>query len=567
MITQQSSLDPNVEIILPDGRVLSGPRNTKLEEFLKVLPEWDAVPIVGAIVNAELRELTFPIAMDSKVQPLNIADADGARIYRRSITFLLEASFEEIFPDVILTVDHSVSSGGYYCEVTNREPLSKRELAMLEARMHELVNADLPFDRQKVSMSEAIDYFEKKGQRDKTRLLKYRTKPYLILYKLGDHQDYHHGYMVPTTGYLKWFDLRQLGDGFVLRFPRRNKPTELPPLPESATLVRNFRQYGDWLEKMGIPNVGALNDAIADQKIREVILISEALHEQKISDIASEIMALKGKIRVVLIAGPSSSGKTTFSKRLSIQLLAQGGDPFALELDNFFVDRDKTPVDENGEYDFESIDAVNTDLLNDSLKRLIEGEEIRLPRYNFKLGVSEPGELVKLSSSQIILLEGIHGLNPKLLEDIPEEQSHRLYVSCLTQLNLDRYNRISTTDTRLIRRIIRDARERGYSALQTIRRWESVRRGERKYIFPYQESAHEIFNSAMAYELSALKPLVEPLLRQVPFGTLEQIEAKRLLALLEWFSPLEIDLIPDNSILREFVGGSILSHFKLWKME
>lgn len=567
MITQQDSLSPEVEILLADGRVFRGPRGTRLEDFLKILPEWKVVPIVGAIVNSELRELTYPVNMDCTVQPTNISDADGARIYRRSITFLLEAAFEEIFPEILLTVDHSVSSGGYYCEVTNRAPLTEKELHQLEERMRELVEANLPFERQQISMDEAMEYFEQKGQTDKIRLIKYRAKPYLILYRLGHHQDYHHGYMVPSTGYLRWFDLRVLGDGFVLRFPRRYEPTRIPPLPESATLVRSFRQYGDWLERMGIPNVGALNDSIRDQKIREVILISEALHEQKISEIASEIIALKGKIRVVLIAGPSSSGKTTFSKRLAIQLLAQGGDPFALELDNFFVDRDKTPLDESGEYDFESIDAVNTSLLNDCLNRLIAGEEVKLPRYNFKSGLSEPGEVIRLSKDQIILLEGIHGLNPRLLEDFPEHKTHRLYVSCLTQLNLDRYNRISTTDTRLIRRIIRDARERGYSALQTIRRWESVRRGERKYIFPYQENAHEIFNSAMSYELAALKPLVEPLLRQVPHGTMEHIEAKRLLALLEWFVPLDTALIPDNSLLREFIGGSILSDFKLWKME
>jgi uridine kinase len=567
MITQQHGLSPNVELLLADGRVLCGPRGTKLETFFKFLPEWEKDPIVGGIVNGELRELTYTVKMDCTARPITMSEADGARIYRRSITFLLEAAFEEIYPDVILTVDHSVSSGGYYCEVNNRAPLTEDELLSLENRMKALVQLDLPFERQQISLEDARAYFEQKGHRDKIRLLNYRTKPYLILYKLAEHQDYHHGYMVPSSGYLRWFALNSLGDGFVLQFPRRHEPTTLPPLPESATLVRTFRQYSDWLERMGIPNVGALNDAIRDHKIREVILISEALHEQKISEIASEIMSLKGIIRVILIAGPSSSGKTTFSKRLAIQLLAQGGSPYALELDNFFVDRDKTPKDEYGEYDFESIDAVNTELLNECLRNLIAGEEVRLPKYNFRLGLSEPGEMVQLTSDQIIIMEGIHGLNPRLLENFPEEQTHRLYVSCLTQLNLDRYNRISTTDTRLIRRIIRDARERGYSAQQTIRRWESVRRGERKYIFPYQENSHEIFNSAMAYELAALKPLVEPILRQVAYGTTEHIEAKRLLALLEWFSPLDAGLIPDNSILREFIGGSILSDFKLWKMD
>ncbi len=565
MVITKTQLRPDVEIVMPDGRVLNGPRGTTLESFFRELPEWKEIPIVGGVVNSELKELTYRIEMDAKVKPVNISEADGARIYRRSVTFLLEAAFEEIFSNASLVVDHSISSGGYYCEVTSRESLTDDELSRLEQRMQEMVKENLPFERLQVPLETAIQFFNQNKQTDKTRLLKYRSKPYLILYRLGKHQDYHHGYMVPSSGFLRWFDLKRLGDGFALRFPRRHTPNQLPDLPESAALVRTFKQYSNWLSRMGLPNVGALNDAIREKKINEVILISEALHEQKISDIASDIVSMQGTVRIVLIAGPSSSGKTTFSKRLAIQIIAQGGEPFALELDNFFIDRVDTPLDENGEYDFESIHAVKTDLLNDSLNRLIRGEEVQLPHYNFALGISEPGDVVQLSPNQIIILEGIHGLNPKLLETIPHEKTHRLYVSCLTQLNLDRYNRISTTDTRLLRRIVRDSRERGYTAQQTIRRWESVRVGERKYIFPYQENADEIFNSAMAYELSVLKPLVEPLLRQVPFGSPEHIEAKRLLAFLDWFLPLEVDAIPDNSILREFVGGSILKDFKLWK--
>ncbi len=567
MTIHETRLDPEVEIQLPDGRVYSGPRNSTLEQFFKAMPDWHKTAIVGGIVNSELRELTYPVTMDAKVQPVDIVSADGARIYRRSVTFLLEAAFEDTFPNVKLTVDHSVSSGGFYCEVTEHDPLTTAELETLETRMRELVKQDLPFERQQVTLDYAMEYFQKKEQTDKIRLLKYRTKPWLILYKLGDHQDYHHGYMVPSTRYLRWFDLKRLGQGFVLRFPRRSRPDELPPLPESPALVRSFRQYGEWLDRMGIPDVGALDDAIRDNKIHEVILISEALHEQKIGEIASQIIKKQGQVRVILIAGPSSSGKTTFSKRLSIQLLAQGADPYPVELDNFFVNREDTPRDEFGEFDFESIDAVNTDLLNSCLGDLIAGKEVRLPRYNFPLGISEPGDTIRLNKNQIIILEGIHGLNPRLLEGFPGEQTHKLYVSCLTQLNLDRYNRISTTDTRLIRRIVRDSRERGYTASQTIKRWDSVRRGERKYIFPYQENSNEIFNSAMAYELSALRPLAEPVLRQVPYGTPEYIEAKRLLSLLEWFLPLNVDLIPDNSLLREFIGGSILKDFKIWKMK
>jgi len=330
------------------------------------------------------------------------------------------------------------------------------------------------------------------------------------------------------------------------------------------TLLNTFRQYGDWLNKLGIPSLGALNDAIKKGHIDEVILVSEALHNQQISKIAEEIAKRSEEIRVVLIAGPSSSGKTTFSKRLSIQLLTQGLSPFALEMDNYFVDREKTPLDENGAKDFESINALNRQRLNQDVQNLISGNEVQLPYFDFKSGLSKEGESVQLKSGEIIILEGIHGLNPSLLEDLDTNKTYRIYVSCLTQLNLDRHNRISTTDTRMLRRILRDARDRGYTAEDTIRRWESVRQGEKKHIFPYQENADVMFNSALVYELTTLRPLVEPLLRQVPFGTREHVEAKRLLKFLEWFLPTGTDYIPDNSILREFIGGSILQDFSIW---
>jgi uridine kinase len=516
------------------------------------------------VVNNELRELTYPIVIDSRVRPVTMADADGARIYRRSLTFLLESAFEDLFPEADLAVDHSVSSGGYYCKPIGRGPLSAEEIAKLSARMKELVEQDLPFERQNVPLQEAVNYFKQKGQEEKVRLLKYRQKEYLVMYKLRERRDYHHGYMVPSTGYLRWFAFTLMGEGFVLRFTRRNTPTELMPMPDYPKLVKTFRQYGDWLNRLGIESVGMLNDAIAAGRTREVILVSEALHEQKIADIARQIVEHREMARIVLIAGPSSSGKTTFSKRLTVQLLSQGISPYPLELDNFFVDREETPRDRNGQFDYESLNALDTAKLAVNLHDLVAGRETQLPHYNFKSGKSEVGDVVHLEAGQMVILEGIHGLNPKLIPDFPKDQAFRIYVSCLTQLNLDRHNRISTTDTRLLRRIVRDARERGYSALQTIQRWESVRRGEKTHIFPYQENADEMFNSALVYELSALKPVAEPLLRQVPFGTAEFIEAKRLLAFLDWFQPLDIDMIPDNSILREFVGGSILKEFKLW---
>ena len=554
-----------IEIVLPDGRVYTGPRNASLLELMKMLPEWQDPPIMGAIVNGELRELTYAIEMDARVRPVTMADDDGARIYRRSVTFVLEAAFEELFPNFSMTLDHSVSAGGYYCEVIGREPLTQNELKQLDSRMREIVAQDLAFEKQTVPLQEAIDYFQQKGFQDKVRLLKYRQKEYLVLYQLGQHRDYHHGYMLPSTGFLKWFALSIVGDGFVLNFPRRNAPKQVSTTTSYPKLLSTFRQYGNWLVRLGIDSVGALNDAIVSGNMREVILISEALHELQIAEIAQHIADRSEEARIILIAGPSSSGKTTFSKRLAIQLLAQGFSPYPMEMDNYFVNRENTPRDAKGDYNYEALEAMDNHSLARDLQRLISGEEVQLPKYNFKTGQREAGEIVKLTTDHLIILEGIHGLDPRLLPEIPSSSTFKIYASCLTQLNLDRYNRISTTDTRMIRRIVRDARERGYSAQQTIQRWDSVTRGEKEYIFPYQENADKLFNSALVYELSALKLIVEPLLRQVPYGTVEYVEAKRLLAMLEWFLPIDLDLIPDNSLLREFVGGSILSEFKLWE--
>jgi uridine kinase len=438
-------------------------------------------------------------------------------------------------------------------------------LNALKEHMQELIDADIPFERKEIPLAEAIEYFQKLGYEDKVHLLSHRHKDYLTLYSFGDRMDYHHGYMVPSTGYLRWFDLNATNGGFTLRFPRRHAPTRLQETWHYPKLLTTFRQYGDWLARLGIDNVGALNDAIQSGRGHEIILVSEALHEQHIAEVARQIAEQQEQLALVLVAGPSSSGKTTFSRRLSVQLLARGISPYPLELDNYFVDREKTPRDANGQFNFEVIDALDLQLLADHLQKLVAGRRVRLPRFNFKSGLREPGETIQLERGQIIILEGIHGLNPRLIPEALAGLAFRVYVSALTQLNLDRHNRVSTTDTRLLRRVVRDARERGYNAKETIRRWESVRRGEKDYIFPYQENADVMFNSALVYELAALKPLVEPLLRQVPYGIPEHIEAKRLLAFLEWFLPLETKMIPENSIAREFLGGSILKEFRLWK--
>ena len=552
-----------VQIHLPDGQVIEGPQCAPVGKFLQIVDD-HAAPIVGAVVNSDLRELTYPIKMDALVRPITMRDEDGMLIYRRSLTFLMDMAFENLFPESKLTIDHSVSAGGYYCQTADHKPITPDDLTRLKAYMYELVEADMPFIRREVPLSQAIAHFEAKGFNDKVRLLTHRKKDHLVLYKLGEHQDYHHGYMVPSTSYLRWFDLIPTNGGFTLQFPRRQSPTQLSPMPQYPKLLATFRKYGSWLERLGIANVGALNDAIQAGRIREIILTSEALHEQHVAEIATKIASCKNQVKVVLISGPSSSGKTTFSKRLAVQLLSQGISPYPLEMDNYFVEREATPKDEKGQYDFESLRALNTYRLGNDLNELISGETVQLPHFNFKTGLTELGDKVQLQPDQIIILEGIHGLNPDLLPGFPAEQTYRLYISALTQLNLDYQNRISTTDTRLIRRIVRDARERGYSAQETIKRWDSVRRGEKRNIFPYQENADLMFNSALAFELSVLKPFVEPLLRQVPYNSSEHIEAKRLLVLLEWFLPVGNELVPDNSILREFIGNSILRDFTLW---
>jgi uridine kinase len=475
----------------------------------------------------------------------------------------------ELFPEATVYVDHSLTFGGYFCQVQGRAPFTADEVAGIEARMWDIVQADEPIRKERVPLNDAIALFRARGDDDKVRLLSRRRKDYLTLYQLRGFRDYFHGYMVPSTGYLTVFALQTYDEGFILRFPRSDPPMQLQPVVDYPKLVGVFREYGQWMELMGIRDVGALNEAIAGERVREVVLVAEALHEQRVARIAEEIAARQGKVRLVLIAGPSSSGKTTFSKRLSIQLLANGLRPFALELDNYFVDRDKTPRDEQGVYDFESLGALDVSLFNQDLLRLLDGQEVTLPHYNFKTGMREGGQSVRLRPDHIVILEGIHGLNPDLVPNIPTEVAYRIYASALTQLNIDKHNRVPTTDTRLIRRIVRDAAYRGYTAQQTIDRWGSVRNGEKRWIFPFQENADVMFNSALVYELSVLKPLAEPLLLQVKPGTRAYVEAKRLLAFLEWFEPLALDpstplragLVPDNSILREFVGGSILRDF------
>jgi len=550
------------QVKLADGRVYEAPVWTPLEEYINAAGRerpWP-FPIVAALIDDELRELTYHIERDVEVTPLGADDRDGSRIYRRSLTFLMVVAVRELFPDARLRVDHSVTFGGYFCQVEHRPPFTAEELAAIEARMREIAAADECIGKERVPLAEAVELFRQHGDDEVVRLLTYRRKDYLVLYTLRGVRDYFHGYMVPSTGYLGHFALQLYPPGFILRFPPR-AGQELEPVVAYPKLMDVFREYGHTLDVLGIGDVGSLDEAIQAGRTEEIILVAEALHAQRIGEIAIEIVQCRDRVRLVLMAGPSSSGKTTFSRRLAVQLLANGIRPIALEMDSYFVDRDQTPRDAQGNYNFEVLEALDLKLFNEQLLRLMAGEEVTLPKFNFVAGKREVGRTIQLDADQILLVEGIHGLNPRLVPNIPPERMFRLYVSALTQLNIDRYNRVPTTDVRLLRRIVRDARTRGYSAADTIGRWESVHRGERDYIFPYQENADVMFNSALVYELSALKPLVEPLLLQIEPGKPGHIEAKRLLTFLQWFEPIPVDPIPDNSILREFVGGSNLERF------
>ena len=548
-----------------ENRLYEAPLRTELRHFVDAAhadQPWP-FPVVAALINNELRELTYHIDRDVEVKALGMDDRDGSRIYRRSLTFLLVVAVNQLFPEAIVNVDHSLTFGGYYCEVEGRPQFTPEELAAIEARMREIVASDAPIGKQRVPLAEAIELFRSRGEEDKVRLLEHRCKDYLVLYELCGFRGYFHGYMVPSAGVMTSFALDYYEPGFVLRFPQRQNMA-LEPVVKYPKLLAVFREYGHTLRLLGMHDVGSLNAAIRDGRANEIMLVAEARHEQRIAAIASQIAADRNRIRLVLIAGPSSSGKTTFSKRLAVQLLANGIRPIALEMDNYFVDRDLTPRDSEGNFDFERLEALDLARFNDDLVRLMAGEQVQLPKFDFVAGRSGPGEVIRLAADEVLLIEGIHGLNPRLAPDALRDHVFRIYISALTQLNIDRHNRVPTTDNRLIRRITRDARTRGYSAAETIGRWESVHRGERLNIFPYQENADVMFNSALVYELSALKPYAEPLLLQVEPGKPGYIEAKRLLTFLKWFEPVPSDAVPDNSILREFVGGSILESFAPW---
>lgn len=558
----------DARVTFPDGSggfmIFSAPVGTPLVDYVRAAypPDHPDQPILGAVVDNELSELTAPVTRDVTAYPVTLRDSDGARMYRRSLVFLLTAAANELFPGLKISVQHSIPSGGFYCEAVGRPNFTQDELNAIKARMHEIVDADEPFARDTLPLTEAMQWFRDHGDDDMVRLLENRDKDYVTVYTLRGETDYLFGYMVPSTGYLKVFDVHLSDSGFILRYPRPESPGQLAPFTPSHKLEGVFQQAKRWQALMGLPDIGALNRAIVEGRLAEEVLIAEALHSRYLSEIAGEIAKRHAAgLRLVTIAGPSSSGKTTFSKRLAVQLMAYGIQPFTLAMDDYFVDREHTPRDEYGEFDFESIDALNRPRFNRDLLQLMDGEEVTLPHFDFRTGKSRPGPVVRLTDDHIIIAEGIHGLNPDLLPDIPHDRVFRIYVSALTALNLDRHNRVATTDLRLLRRIVRDASRRGYSALDTLVRWESVRRGEKRNIFRYQENADVMFNSGLAYELAVLRPYAEPLLRQVEPNTPRYIEAKRLLSFLRWVRPAPSDGVPDDSLLREFIGGSILENY------
>jgi uridine kinase len=556
----------SVQVTFADGTILEGPANTPLETFVRTYERDKSpqpAPTVAAVVDDLLRELTLPVTRDINVLLVGTNSGDGTRIYRRSLAFLLIVAVSEVFPGTQLVLDYALPSGAYFCKVKNRPAFNKTELAAIKKRMLELVAADEPIIREQIPLKEAIEQFRACGDEDKVRLLQFRTKDYLTIYRLRGEVDYFYGYMVPSTGYLSLFEILPEKGGFILQYPRRESPNVLKPYVKSPQMMQVFQRTEEWLSLLGVEDIGHLNLAIRDGRARELVLVNEALHEQHIAQIATEI-AQKHKrgLRLVLIAGPSSSGKTTFSKRLAIQIMAHGLKPYTLEMDRYFVDREKTPRDENGEFDFEALEAVDLPLFNEQMSALINGLPVKPPHFNFITGKRElEDKEIQLSPDHILIVEGIHGLNPKLVQTLPTGQVFRVYVSALTQLNTDRHNRVPTTDVRLIRRIVRDSASRGYSALETLSRWESVRRGEKRNIFPYQENADVMFNSALLYELAVLRPMAEPLLLQIEPRQPHYIEARRLLSILGWLKTMDADVVPDNSLLREFIGGSILRDY------
>ena len=510
---------------------------------------------VCARVNNKVQGMHYRLYNDKDVEFLDMRSGSGSRTYTRTLFFICCKAINDLYGSVEVRIDIPVSKG-YYVHVNLGRDITADDVARIRCRMQEIIDADTPIRRRMVTAEEAIRLFSEKGDMSKVKLLKGQGKLYTVYYQIDDFIDYFYGALLTSTSEVYLFDLVAYSDGMLLRVPSREDPGQLCPMPRQQKMFDVFKEHHEWQNIIGLRTVGDLNDAVDKGFATDIINVNEALQEKKIARIADQIAARRD-VKLVLLAGPSSSGKTTTCKRLSIQLLTCGLKPLQISLDDYFIDRDKTPLDANGEYDYESIHALNIALINEQFNALFKGEEIELPRYNFQAGKSEKsGKRLKLAPNDIVVVEGIHALNPELTAQIPEQQKFRVYVSALTTILLDEHNYIPTTDNRLLRRIIRDYKYRGVSAQESIHRWPSVRAGEERWIFPYQENADAMFNSAMLYELAVIKQQAEPLLEQVPENCEEYAEAHRLLKFLRYFHAISYRQLAPTSLLREFLGGS-----------
>lgn len=514
---------------------------------------------VSAKVNNKVESLDFRVYYNKDIEFLDITSSSGMRTYVRSLFFVLVKAVEELYPQGNISLEHPISKG-YFCKLHIDRTIGLDDVQRIKQKMQEIIAADIPYTRTECHTEKVVRLFEERGMPDKARLLDTYGQLYSYYYQLGDTVDCYYSSLVPSTGYIRLFDIVKYYDGLLLRIPNRENPTKLEEVVKQEKMLEVFQEYHRWNQILGISTVGDLNVACNEGHATDLINVSEALQEKKIAQIADEITHRDqdGKrVKLVLISGPSSSGKTTFSKRLSIQLMTNGLKPYPISLDDYFVNRNDTPLDENGKHDFESLYAVDLPFFEEQLTTLLNGGKVELPRYNFTTGKREmSGKKLRIDEHMILIIEGIHALNPALTPHIPNENKYKVYVSALTTILLDNHNYIPTTDNRLLRRIIRDYKYRNYSAEETIARWPSVRAGEEKWIFPYQENADAMFNSALLFELAVLKDYVEPVLRKVPNRCPEYSEAHRLLRFLNYFVSVQDKELPPTSLLREFLGGS-----------
>lgn len=515
--------------------------------------------VVSAKVNNRSEGLNFRVYNNKDVEFLDIRDSSGMRTYVRSLCFILYKAVSELFPEGKLYVEHPVSKG-YFCNLRIGRPIELEDVAAIKKRMQEIIAEDIPYHRVECHTAEAVRIFSERGMNDKVKLLETSGSLYTYYYTLADTVDYYYGNLLPSTGYIRLFDIVKYYDGLLLRIPNKENPDVLEEVVKQEKMLDVFKEHLRWNYIMGLSNVGDCNLACEKGHATDLINVAEALQEKKIAQIADDIYCRSengNRVKLVLISGPSSSGKTTFSKRLSVQLMTNGLRPYPISLDDYFVDREDTPRDANGNYDYESLYALDLKLFNTQLQALLRGEEVELPRFNFTLGKKEyRGDKLRIDEHTILILEGIHALNPELTTQIPAQSKYKIYVSALTTISLDDHNWIPTTDNRLLRRIIRDYNYRGYSAQETISRWPSVRAGEDKWIFPYQENADVMFNSALLFEFAVLRSHAEPILNSVPRNCQEYAEAYRLLKFIKYFTPVQDKEIPPTSLLREFLGGS-----------